>query len=67
MTQKQAIDYLTSLIKSANKDIKFFQDLIDEWNDPKDVVVRAAEMIKKTNQRYVRAAELVIVMLEKKS
>jgi len=67
MTQKQAIDYLTSLIILANHDIKICQELIDEWNDPKDIPVRACEMLKKTHQRYVRAAELVIVMLENKS
>ena len=67
MTQKKAIHFLTSLIIEANDNIKFYQELIDEWNDPKNIAVRACEMLKKTHQRYVKAAQLTIIMLEKKS
>lgn len=67
MTQKEAIDFLTSLIIEGERQIKNNQELIDEWNDPKDIAVRACEMLKKTHQRYVRAAYIIIIMLEKKS
>lgn len=67
MTQKKVIDFLTSLISEGEQQIKNNQDLIDEWNDPKDIAVRACVMLKKTHQRYVRAAYLTIIMLENKS
>jgi len=62
-----AHDFLKILIMSANSSIKFYQDLIDEWNDPKDIAQRAALLLKKSHQKYAKAAYLTLAMLEKKS
>ena len=35
---------------------KFFQGLIDEWNDPKDIAQRAAVLLKKIHVMYGRGA-----------
>lgn len=52
---------------SANGHIKFYQELIDKWDDPKDIAQRSAELLKKTHQTYARAAFVTLAMLEKKS
>jgi len=45
---------------------KFFQGLIDEWNDPKDIAQRAAVMLKKVHEKYGRGAFVVYKMLQNK-
>jgi len=68
MTKNQSvINLLKSLIMFANREIKIHQDLIDEWNDPKDIAVRAAELIKKVYQSHAIALLLIITILEEKS
>jgi hypothetical protein len=62
-----AHDFLKILIMSANSSIKFYQGLIDEWDDPKDVIQRSAQLLKKSHQKYAKAAYLTLGMLEKKS
>ena len=45
---------------------KFFQGLIDEWNDPKNIAQRAAVVIKKTHLFYGREAFEVLKMIQNK-
>ncbi len=66
MTQKKVIDLLLSLIIEGEHKIKINQELIDEWNDPKDIAVRACEMVNKTHKIYVKGLYLAIIMLDKK-
>ncbi len=42
------------------------QELIDEWNDPKDIVQRAAVVIKKIHVMYGRGAFEVLKMIQNK-
>jgi len=42
------------------------QGFIDEWNDPKDIVQRAAVMIKKIHVMYGRGAFEVLKMIQNK-
>ena len=42
------------------------QGFIDEWNDPKDIVQRAAVMIKKIHVMYGRGAFEVLKMMQNK-
>lgn len=48
----KANDTCKSAILSSLTSIKYFQELIKEWNDPQDIAVRAAIMLKKTHQTY---------------
>ncbi len=45
---------------------KYFQGLIDEWNDPKDIAQRAAVMLKKVHEMYGRGAFDVLQMIQNK-
>lgn len=47
--------------------VKYHQELIDEWNDPEDIVQRAAVVILKTHQIYGQMALQVFKMLQNKS
>jgi len=51
---------------SAYQSVKFHQGLIDEWNDPKDAIQRAAVLILKIHQMYGREAFEVFKMLQNK-
>ena len=51
-------------ILSSYNSVKFHQELIDEWNDPKDIAQRAAVMIKEIHAMYGRVAFAVLKMLE---
>ena len=42
------------------------QGFIDEWNDPKDIVQRAAVVIKKIHEMYGRGAFEVLKMMQNK-
>ena len=42
------------------------QGFIDEWNDPKDIVQRAAVVIKKIHEMYGRGAFEVLKMIQNK-
>jgi len=53
-------------IESSNESAKYFQELIDEWNDPKDIAQRAAVMLKKVHQLYGRGAFVVLKMIQNK-
>ena len=44
----------------------YFQGLIDEWNDPKDIAQRAAVMLKKLHMMYGRGAFEVYELLQNK-
>lgn len=63
----RANDFLKVVIISANDEIKYHQGLIDEWNEPKDIAQRAAEIIKKIHQHYALAAYATLLIVEKKS
>lgn len=45
---------------------KYFQGLIDKWNDPKDMPSRVAVMIKKIHVMYGREAFEVFKMIQNK-
>ncbi len=45
---------------------KYFQGLIDEWNEPKDIAQRAAVMLKKVHEMYGRGAFEVLQMIQNK-
>jgi len=45
---------------------KFFQGLIEEWKDPKDIAQRAAVLLKKVHEMYGRGAFEVYKMLQNK-
>ncbi len=51
------------MLKSYNS-AKYHQGLIDEWNDPKDIVQRAAVLIKEIHLLYGRLAFEVFQMLQ---
>lgn len=42
----------------------YLQKLIDEWNDPKDIVQRSAVLLRNTNRMYGRAAYAVFKILQ---
>ena len=50
----------------AYSSAKYHQGLIDQWNDPKDVVQRAAVIILKIHQFYGREAFEVFKLLQNK-
>jgi len=41
------------------------QRLIDEWNDPKDVIVRAAVMLRDTHEIYGKFASMIYLDMVK--
>ncbi len=51
---------------SAYSSVKYHQALIDQWNDPKDVVQRAAVIILQIHQMYGREAFEVFKLLQNK-
>ena len=59
-------DLLKITMMSSYSSVKYHQGLIDKWNDPKDVVQRAAVIILKIHQMYGREAFEVFKMLQNK-
>jgi len=51
---------------SSYNSVQVVQGFIDEWNDPKDIVQRAAVMIKEIHVMYGRGAFEVFKMLQNK-
>lgn len=49
------------------RSVKFFEKLIDEWNDPKDIAQRSAVMLKDVHQFYARVILIALQMIEEKS
>jgi len=54
-----------TMLSSYNSVLQL-QELIDEWNDPKDIAQRAAELIKKIHVMYGREAFEIFKMLQNK-
>ncbi len=52
MNQLKAIDLCKLLITDSHKSVLYHQKLIDKWNDPEDIAVRAAVLIKKIHSSY---------------
>ena len=59
-------DLLKMTMLSSYESAQFFQGLIKQWNDPKDIAQRAAVMILKIHQMYGRGAFEVFKMLQNK-
>lgn len=54
------------MILEAYSGVLRHQRLIDEWNDPKDIVQRAAVIIRDTHEIYGKFACMVYLDLVKK-
>lgn len=48
----------------ANDDIKYHQELVKKWNDPKDIAQRAASLIIKIHQYYAKTALTTLRLVE---
>jgi len=57
-------DLLQFTYQSSQDSVKFHQGLIDKWNDPEDVMQRAAVIILQIHQLYGRVAFAVLKLLE---
>jgi len=51
---------------SSYNSVQSCQELIDQWNDPKDIAQRAAVVIKEIHMMYGREAFAVLKMMENK-
>jgi len=49
LTTKRVLEFM--LLQSYNE-VKFHQNLIDTWNDPKDIVQRAAVLLRDVHKIY---------------
>jgi len=47
-------DILEFMLIHSYFQVQYFQKLIDEWNDPKDIAQRAAVLLRDTNKWYGR-------------
>jgi len=59
-------DLLKLTMLSSYNSAQCCQELIDQWNDPKDIVQRAAVVIKKIHVMYGRGAFEVLKMIQNK-
>ena len=63
-TTKDIVEFM--ILKSYTEVVRF-QRLIDEWNDPKDIIQRSAVMIRDVHKIYGRfAAAIYRDMVKKK-
>jgi len=56
ITTKAIVEFM---ILESYSGVLRHQRLIDEWNDPKDVVVRAAVMLRDTHKIYGKFASMI--------
>lgn len=66
MSKPTPEELLQITIMSSFESIKHHQKLINEWNDPDDIVQRAAVVILETHKMYGRMAFQVFKMLQNK-
>jgi len=45
-------DVLEYMLMMSFVEVEFFQKLIDKWDDPKDIVQRAAVLLRDTHKMY---------------
>ena len=64
MSKQSPEDLLRLTLLSVHDSVKFHQGLIEQWNDPQDVMQRAAEVILQIHQIYGQVAFAVLKMLE---
>ena len=64
MSKQSPEDLLRFTLEVVEESVKYHQGLIDEWNDPKDTVQRAAVVILGIHKLYGRMAFAVLKMLE---
>ena len=64
MSKPSPDDLLKLTMLSSYNSAQCCQGFIDEWNDPKDIVQRAAVVIKKIHVMYGRGAFEVLKMIQ---
>lgn len=47
-------EFLTFLLLESHISVLYNQELIDKWNNPEDIMVRAAVLIRDTHKMYGR-------------
>ena len=63
MSKPTPEDLLKLAIMSSCESVKYHEELIEKWNDPKDVAQRAAVVILNIHQMYGKMAAIVLTML----
>ncbi len=53
------------MILESYTEVLRYQRLIDEWDDPKDIVVRSAVMLRDVHKIYGRFASIIYLNLVK--
>ena len=66
MSKPTPEEILKLVLVDTYRSVKYHQDLIDKWNDPKDIAQRAAVMIQQIHNSYGRVAFVVLRMLQNK-
>lgn len=56
-------EFLIFQILESHKYVLEYQSLIDEWNDPKDILVRCVVILRDTHKKYGRLAHFGLVKL----
>jgi len=66
LSKQSPEDLLRFTLLSVQQSVKFHEGLIEQWNDPQDVMQRTAVVILQIHQMYGRVAFAVLKMLENK-
>jgi len=64
LSKQSPEDLLRLTLLSVQQSVKVHQGLIEQWNNPQDVMQRAAVVILQIHQMYGRVAFAVLKMLE---
>jgi len=66
MKKRKIKDIVEYMLVQSFIQTKFFQKLIDEWDDPKDIVQRAAVLLRDTNKMYGGVLGVIYLDMVKK-
>lgn len=58
-------DILKFTMFHSLESVQFYQELIDEWNDPENIVQRAAVLLRDTNKMYGQMSYMVFKLIKK--